>query len=120
MKGTRPLSSDMAKTLGGKITSSIPNSRVPKEWVEAEVERAAKVLPHVHLQQELKRKEFEELREEYDYVVLATGAQKPRVIPGARSRAHLPGPDLPQDAKQGKAKIGKKLVIIARAMWAAT
>ena len=51
MKGHEAVVYDMDKTLGGKIVSAIPYSRVPKEVVEAEVERAAKVLPHVHLQQ---------------------------------------------------------------------
>lgn len=112
MKGHEAVVFDMAETLGGKITSSIPNSRVPKEVVEAEVERAAEVLPHVHLQQELKDKEFEELKEEYDYVVLATGAQKPRVIPVPGHERIYPALTFLKDAKQGKAKLGKKLVII--------
>ena len=81
MKGHEAVVFDMAKTLGGKIASSIPYSRVPREIVEAEIKRAAKVLPHVHLQQKLKSKEFDELRSEYDFVVLAIGAQKPRIIP---------------------------------------
>ena len=112
MKGHEAVVFDMAKTLGGKITSAIPNSRVPKEVVEAEVERAAKVLPHVHLQQELKDKDFEALREEYDYVVLATGAQKPRVIPVPGHERIYPALTFLKDAKAGTAKIGKKLVII--------
>lgn len=112
MKGHEAVVFDMAKTLGGKITSSIPNSRVPKEVVEAEVERAAKVLPHVHLQQELKTREFEELKEEYDYVVLAIGAQKPRVIPVPGHERIYPALTFLKDSKQGKAKMGKKVVII--------
>lgn len=112
MKGHEAVVFDMAETLGGKITSSIPNSRVPKEVVEAEVERAAKVLPHVHLQQEMKRAEFEELKDEYDYIVLATGAQKPRVIPVPGHERIYPALTFLKDAKKGQAKLGKKLVII--------
>ncbi len=112
MMGHEAVVYDMAETLGGKITSSIPNSRVPQEVVEAEVERAAKVLPHVHLQQELKAKEFEELKDEYDYVILATGAQKPRVIPVPGHERIYPALTFLKDAKQGKAKMGKKLIII--------
>jgi len=112
MKGHEAVVFDMAETLGGKITSSIPYSRVPKEVVEAEVERAAKVLPHVHLQQELKATEFAELKQEYDYVILATGAQKPRVIPVPGHERIYPALTFLKDAKQGKADIGKKLVII--------
>lgn len=112
MKGHEAVVFDMAETLGGKITSSIPSSRVPKEVVEAEVERAAEVLPHVHLQQELKRTEFEELKDEYDYIVLAMGAQKPRIIPVPGHERLYPALTFLKDAKKGKAKVGRKLIII--------
>ncbi|WP_338667144.1 FAD-dependent oxidoreductase [Pseudodesulfovibrio methanolicus] len=112
MKGHEAVVFDMAKTLGGKIASAIPYSRVPKEIVEKEVERAAKVIPHVHLQQQLKTKEFEELKQEYDFVVLAIGAQKPRIIPVPGHERIYPALTFLKDAKAGTAKIGKKLVII--------
>ncbi|MEZ7195976.1 FAD-dependent oxidoreductase [Pseudodesulfovibrio karagichevae] len=112
MKGHEAVVFDMAKTLGGKIASAIPYSRVPKEIVEKEVERAAKVIPHVHLQQQLKTKEFEELKQEYDFVILAIGAQKPRIIPVPGHERIYPALTFLKDAKAGTAKIGKKLVII--------
>lgn len=112
MKGHEAVVFDMAESLGGKITSSIPNSRVPKEVVQAEVDRAAKVLPHVHLQQELKAPEFEELKDEYDYVVLAMGAQKPRVIPVPGHERIYPALTFLKDAKKKQADIGKRVVII--------
>ena len=64
---------DMAKTLGGKITAVVPDSRVPAEIVDTELARIKKVLPHVHLQQRMERKEVEQLREDVDFVVIATG-----------------------------------------------
>jgi NADPH-dependent glutamate synthase beta subunit-like oxidoreductase/NAD-dependent dihydropyrimidine dehydrogenase PreA subunit len=112
MKGHEAVVYDMAKTLGGKITSAIPYSRVPKDVVEKEVERAAKVIPHVHLQQQLKAKEFDELLQEYDFVILAIGAQKPRIIPVPGHERIYPALTFLKDAKAGTAKIGKKLVII--------
>ncbi|WP_207259699.1 FAD-dependent oxidoreductase [Desulfovibrio sp. Huiquan2017] len=112
MKGHEAVVYDMAKTLGGKITAAIPYNRVPKEIVEAEVERAAKVIPHVHLQQQLKTKEFEELKQEYDFVILAIGAQKPRIIPVPGHERIYPALTFLKDAKAGTAKIGKRLVII--------
>jgi len=112
MMGHEAVVYDMAETLGGKITSSIPYARVPKEVVEAEVDRAAKVIPHVHLQQELKRSEFDELKSEYEYVILATGAQKPRIIPVPGHERIYPALTFLKDAKKGEAKLGKKVVII--------
>ncbi|MCJ2164116.1 MULTISPECIES: FAD-dependent oxidoreductase [unclassified Pseudodesulfovibrio] len=112
MKGHEAVVFDMAKTLGGKIASAIPYSRVPKEVVEAEVARAAKVLPHVHLQQELKTKEFEALKSEYDYVVLAIGAQKPRMIPVPGHERIIPALTFLQEVKKGTMTAGKRVVII--------
>ena len=45
-------------------------------------------------------------------MVIATGAQKPRVIPVPGHERIYPALTFLKDAKQGKAKIGKKLVII--------
>jgi len=72
---------DMSKSLGGKISSVIPDSRIPKEVITKELERIKKVIPHIHLQQRLEQKEIEQLREDFDFIVIAIGAQKPRVIP---------------------------------------
>jgi len=112
MKGHEAVVFDMAETLGGKIASAIPDSRVPREVVEAEIERAAKVLPHVHLRQELKSGEFEEFREEYDFVILAIGAQKPRMIPVPGHERIIPALTFLQEVKKGKMKAGRKVVII--------
>ncbi|MDD3311847.1 FAD-dependent oxidoreductase [Pseudodesulfovibrio sp.] len=112
MKGHEAVVYDMDKTLGGKIVSAIPYTRVPKEVVEAEVKRAAEVLPHVHLQQKLKADDFAAVRDEYDYVVIATGAQKPRIIPVPGHERIYPALTFLKDVKAGAAKVGKKVVII--------
>ena len=59
----------------------IPRSRIPDEVVEAELARVREALPHVNLRQRLERSDIEELREEFDFIVIASGAQKPRVLP---------------------------------------
>lgn len=103
---------DMAEKLGGKITSAIPESRIPKEILDAELERVAEVIPHVHLQQKLSSEEFEEIRREYDFVVLAVGAQKPRIIPIPGHERLTPALTFLKEAKKGTAKPGNKVVII--------
>ncbi|MFH1914201.1 MAG: FAD-dependent oxidoreductase [Pseudomonadota bacterium] len=112
MKGHEAVVYDMAETLGGKIASAIPDSRVPKEVVEAEIKRAAEVLPHVHLRQELNAEDFSRLREEFDYVVLAVGAQKPRVIPVPGHERIVPALTFLKQAKRGEARPGRRVVII--------
>ena len=56
--------------------------------VTAELERIRKAIPHVHLQQRLDRNDFERLQEDFDFLVIAVGAQKPRTLP-------VPGNELP-------------------------
>ncbi|THB69999.1 MAG: 4Fe-4S dicluster domain-containing protein [Desulfovibrio sp.] len=103
---------DMAETLGGKIASAIPESRIPKEVVEAEVKRAQDVLPHVHLKQKLSLDQFNRLREDHEYVVIAVGAQKPRVIPVPGHERAIPALTFLQEAKEGTITPGKTMVII--------
>ncbi len=103
---------DMAKTLGGKISSVIPSTRIPKKIVDQELARAAKVIPHVNLQQNLTREDVARLREDHDYLVLATGAQKPRIIPVPGKERMIPANDFLAAAKENQAKPGKRVVVI--------
>ena len=103
---------DMATVLGGKITSAIPGSRIPAEVVETELARIRKVIPHVNLQQRLTEKEFIQLREDYDAIVVAVGAGKPRSLPVPGNKRLVPALDFLNDAKAGSAAVGKTVVII--------
>lgn len=112
MQGIEAVIHDMDAELGGKVSSAIPESRIPRGVLEAELARVRKVLPHIHLSRRLTREEFEQLRADYDFVVLATGATAPRMLP-------VPGKELAQtalsflrDAKAGKAHVGQRVVII--------
>lgn len=103
---------DNEKTLGGKIASVIPETRIPREVITSELERAGKVLPHVHLQQELDKDETRQMMEDYDYVVIAAGAQKPRTLPIPGSEHLVTALDFLADAKKDAVKPGKTVVII--------
>jgi len=99
LKGHEAVIFDLDKTLGGKIASVIPNSRVPREVVDAELERVRQVLPHVHLQQKLSRDEFETLCSDFDFLVIAAGAQKPAL-------------NFLRESKAGTVHVGKTVVIV--------
>ena len=103
---------DEAPTLGGKIASAIPESRLPKEVFAKEIKRAAKVLDHVYLQQKLEQDEAEQMVEEYDFVVVAAGARKPRTLPVPGRQYAITALDFLAAAKKGKAEVGQKVVII--------
>ena len=103
---------DLSKTLGGKLSSAIPDSRIPQDVLGHELERVQKIVPHKHLKKAMTTKEFEALKQEFDYVVLAVGAQKPRVLPVPGKEKLVPALTFLREAKTGKAKPGKRLVII--------
>jgi NADPH-dependent glutamate synthase beta subunit-like oxidoreductase/NAD-dependent dihydropyrimidine dehydrogenase PreA subunit len=103
---------ETAKTLGGKITRVIPESRIPKKVITKEMQRVKEVIPHVHSKQPLSREDIERLKNDFDFVVIATGAQKPRTLPiPGNERANL-ALDFLISAKSKNTKIGKRVVII--------
>jgi NADPH-dependent glutamate synthase beta subunit-like oxidoreductase/glutamate synthase domain-containing protein 3/NAD-dependent dihydropyrimidine dehydrogenase PreA subunit len=103
---------DKAETLGGKMASVIPESRIPWEVMEAELSRAEKVIPRIHLAQELTRGEVEQMKADYDFMIIASGAHKPRtmLIPGKERM--ISALDFLAEAKKNGIRPGKKVVII--------
>lgn len=112
MRGVAATVYDMEEELGGKISSAIPGSRIPQDVLDAELARAREVLPHVRLRQRLGKDEFARLKADNDFVVLATGANTPRMLP-------VPGKELAgtaleflKAAKSGSGAVGKRVVIV--------
>ncbi|MGD9151506.1 MAG: FAD-dependent oxidoreductase [Desulfobacterales bacterium] len=103
---------EVAKKLGGKITRQIPESRIPKEIISEEMRRIEKVIPRINLQQPLGSEDITRLKEDFDFVVIATGAQKPRRLPIPGNERALTAFDFLEDAKANKAKVGRHVVII--------
>ena len=112
LKGHNAVIYDMDKTLGGKIQSVIPNSRIPKSILEDELERVRKIIPHIHLQQRLEKDDIEQLKLDYDFVVIATGAQKPRELPVPGQEKMIPALDFLRQSKAGDIHVGSRVVII--------
>jgi NADPH-dependent glutamate synthase beta subunit-like oxidoreductase/glutamate synthase domain-containing protein 3/ferredoxin len=103
---------DMARELGGKISSVIPDSRIPREVITAELERVREAIPHVHLQQPLSKGEVEGLKDDFDLIIIAVGAQKPRVLPVPGKERLIPALDFLARAKAGEIRPGKRVVVI--------
>lgn len=103
---------DNAATLGGKITSMIPTSRIPAAVIQKELNRAAQVIPHVHLQQRLSRSDTARLIADYDFVIIAAGSQKPKIPPIQGRERLVTATDFLRRAKQGRARPGSRMVII--------
>ena len=112
LKGHEAVIYDVHDTFGGKISSLIPKSRIPDDVVNAESKRMKEAVPQVHLQQKLTVKEFEQLRADYDFVVLASGAHKPRIIPIPGKERLVPAIEFLRRGKIGQIECGKRVVII--------
>jgi NADPH-dependent glutamate synthase beta subunit-like oxidoreductase/glutamate synthase domain-containing protein 3/Pyruvate/2-oxoacid:ferredoxin oxidoreductase delta subunit len=112
LKGHEAVVYDTAASLGGKIAASIPGSRIPAEVFDKEIERVGRVIPHVHLQQHLKKDDLERLIDDYDFMVIAAGAQKPRTLPIPGRERMTPALTFLAAAKNGTATVGKRVVII--------
>ena len=112
LKGHAVTVFDTAGEIGGKIASVIPESRIPEAVISAEMERIRKVIPHVHLQQRLDRNDFERLQGDFDFLVIAVGAQKPRTLPVPGKELAMTALDFLKLSKAGNILPGKQVVII--------
>jgi NADPH-dependent glutamate synthase beta subunit-like oxidoreductase/ferredoxin len=112
LKGHTPTVFDTGKEIGGKISSVIPSSRVPKETLETELARARSFIKDIRLGEEIDAKKFEKIKDEYDFTVVAAGAKKPRTLPIKGIERAVYANDFLEKAKADKIKPGKKIVII--------
>jgi len=103
---------EVTKTLGGKITQVIPQSRIPQKVITTEMQRIKEVLPQVNLQQPLGGEDIIQLKEDFDFLVIATGAQKPRTLTIPGNERAITALDFLKAAKKSKTKVGKNVVII--------
>jgi NADPH-dependent glutamate synthase beta subunit-like oxidoreductase/glutamate synthase domain-containing protein 3/NAD-dependent dihydropyrimidine dehydrogenase PreA subunit len=110
LMGHEPVIHETGPRLGGKITETIPASRIPDDVLDHELARVEGLIHHVR--KPVTRKGFDELKKKYDFIVVATGARKPRMIdvPGReRAEAAL---DFLRRSKAGKARVGRTVVVI--------
>jgi NADPH-dependent glutamate synthase beta subunit-like oxidoreductase/glutamate synthase domain-containing protein 3/Pyruvate/2-oxoacid:ferredoxin oxidoreductase delta subunit len=112
LKGHKPVIYEARKRLGGKITDHIPRSRIPDDVVEHELHRISSKIRHINLKHPLTRKEFLKLKKHYDFIVIATGAQKPRMLKVAGHERAICALEFLQKAKLDQAKAGAVVVII--------
>lgn len=112
LKGHEVVIVEGKKQLGGKITDSIPKSRIPTNVVEHEIKRLAKNIRQVHLGKPLTKEQFSKLKTDNDYVVIAAGASRPRKLNMPGMEKTLTALEFLQQSKLDCAKVGDKVVII--------
>ncbi len=112
IRGHEPVIYDRSAELGGKILSLIPESRIPGEVIEKELQRAGRAIGHVKLEHDLSRKDIENLKKDADYVVIAAGAQKPRLLPVPGIEKSIAANEFLRRAKKGDLQPGRRVVVI--------
>ncbi|SMB98087.1 NADPH-dependent glutamate synthase beta chain [Thermanaeromonas toyohensis ToBE] len=107
---------DALASPGGMLRAGIPRYRLPLEVVERETQRilnlGIRFVPNTRLGEDIT---LEELRSQYQAVILAVGLQKSRLlnIPGAELKGILPGLDFLRQVAQGeKVEVGRRVVVI--------
>ncbi len=111
-QGHKAVIFDTEESLGGKITSAIPKSRIPEKIISGELERIRETLSYVHLQKPLTTEDVIRLKDDYDFVVIAVGAQKPRVLPVPGKEKMIPALKFLKQSRKGDAEVEKRVLII--------
>jgi len=113
LKGHEPVVFDRSENLGGKIRSVIPHSRIPEEVFRHELDRvASKVTQQKIGGDQITEEEFLDIRDRFDYTVLAVGAQNPRELKIKGYERAVPALEFLRQAKEGAVQAGKKVVVI--------
>lgn len=103
------------KNIGGKLTHSIPEERLPLSDVAKDLERIQSLGIRFFTGADIDKKRFCELREKYDAVIIAVGAQKPRKIGFKGEELSVSSFEFLRSVKQGSPDwdlAGKSVVIL--------
>jgi NADPH-dependent glutamate synthase beta subunit-like oxidoreductase/glutamate synthase domain-containing protein 3/NAD-dependent dihydropyrimidine dehydrogenase PreA subunit len=112
MMGHSPVIYEIRERLGGKITDSIPKTRIPEEIVGHELDRVRERIEHIFLKKSPTRKDFQKIRARHDFVVVAAGAQKPRMIPVPGRERALSALEFLRASREDRIQVGPRVVII--------
>ncbi len=112
LAGHEPVIFEGKKQLGGKIAETIPQSRISHDVFAQEITRFAKNIPHINLETVLTKNKFEKLKNDFDFIVIATGASKPRKIPVEGIEKAVMALDFLRQSKLDSVQVGENVVII--------
>jgi NADPH-dependent glutamate synthase beta subunit-like oxidoreductase/glutamate synthase domain-containing protein 3/NAD-dependent dihydropyrimidine dehydrogenase PreA subunit len=112
LKGHTPIVFDTSDVVGGKISSVIPESRIPKETLEAELKRVKSLIPDIKLKQKITPKKFLNIQSKHDYTIVAAGAKKPRSLPVPGIEKAIFANDFLEACKKEKMSPGNRVIII--------
>ncbi len=100
--------------LGGKLAQVVPWERLSQAIWDEEIRRFVETPNiNVNLEVDIDKEEFEKIRDEYDFVIIAIGTHKPRRLQFPGSDTVLPALDFLKAAKSDNpTRVGKNVVVI--------
>ena len=79
MKGHTATIFEAGQTIGGKISAVIPESRIPADTLNAEIDRIKSYIKDIRLGEKIDAEKFNEIKNSHDFVVVAAGAKKTQI-----------------------------------------
>ena len=111
--GHAPTVIEADKEVGGKLRQVIPTDRMPAASLNSEIDRIKKLGVEIKTETTVDKELFAQLRQEYDAVVIASGAHMPVVIPFTGHERLIKGLDFLKAVNSGlNPVVGEKVVVI--------
>lgn len=100
--------------LGGKLAQVVPWERLPQAIWDEEIKRFTSLSNiHVNLDVEMTPSKFEQLQDDFDYVVIAVGTHEPRRLTFPGHERVAPALDFLKEAKGKESmNMGREVVVI--------
>ena len=100
--------------LGGKLAQVVPWERLPQAIWDEEIKRFLS-MPNidVHYETDMNTGKFKEIKDEFDYVIIAVGTHQPRRLTFPGHERVIPALDFLKEAKgKDSMNIGKEVIVI--------
>ncbi len=99
--------------VGGKLRQVIPTERLPREILDAEINRIKQIGVRIETGHKIEAPELVKLQNETDALVIASGAHNPVVIPFPGHERMVRGLEFLKDINAGKnPPVGRRVVVI--------
>ncbi|MDY0189843.1 MAG: FAD-dependent oxidoreductase [Desulfuromonas sp.] len=99
--------------LGGKLSQAIPTERLPAEILDGEIQRLLDSGINAKTNTKVDAELFSQLQQEYDAIIVASGAHNPVVIPFPGHERLVKGLDFLKQINAGeKPAVGERVVVI--------
>jgi NADPH-dependent glutamate synthase beta subunit-like oxidoreductase/glutamate synthase domain-containing protein 3/Pyruvate/2-oxoacid:ferredoxin oxidoreductase delta subunit len=101
------------REVGGKLRQAIPMERLPRQILTREIERIKNSGVKILTEQKMDKDLFDQVRDQYDALIIASGAHNPVVIPFPGHERLVKGLDFLKKINDGeRPAVGRRVVVI--------